>query len=320
MVSDGHSSADVFVPFTNITDAKNKIVADNQSKEEGEDRKGDPNFPSQTIKILGVTILVSNSKEKDDILEEHNLEINQKDCTETSQLSINRKRKATEFNDYLSSENNTTNTVASSRVQNFKSLDGSPSIMRRRIIGPEIVQHVEVQHEDSIIMGDEIIPYVHPLNPIIMGDEIIEQVEVDQPEDPVIMEAEIIHVEVQPEDPNHWTIRKFLTESDINGSSRLLIGRNKVLRHIAPFFTDNPSEFCQNNERIYAIVYDVDTHTGHTLTLAKWKTNSFVLINNWSQQFVKRRLLMVNDEVGLRWDAYNARLEFTVLRRHAARG
>ncbi|KAL2481293.1 B3 domain-containing protein [Abeliophyllum distichum] len=188
-------------------------------------------------------------------------------------------------------------------------------------MGLEIVEQVEVPHEDSIIMGDEVIPYVHHQNPIIMGAEIIEQVQVDQPENPVIMGAEIIqHVEVQPEDPNHWTIRKFLTESDINSSSRLLIGRNEVLRHIAPFFTDNPSEFCQNNERIYTIVYDVNTHTGHTLTLAKWKTNSFVLINNWLQQFVKRRLLMVNDEVGLRWDAYNARLEFTVLRRHEAEG
>ncbi|KAL2489616.1 Uncharacterized protein Fot_42908 [Forsythia ovata] len=62
-------------------------------------------------------------------------------------------------------------------TQNQTSLDGSPSIMRRRILmGPEIVQQVEVQHEDSIIIGDEIIPYVQPQNPIIMGVEIIEQV------------------------------------------------------------------------------------------------------------------------------------------------
>ncbi|KAL2481294.1 hypothetical protein Adt_34260 [Abeliophyllum distichum] len=111
----------VSVPFMKITDAKNNIVPDNQSNEEGKDRKGDPNFPSQTIKILGVTIPVSNNKEKDDVLKEHNLEINQKDCTETSQLSSNRKSKATEFNDYLSSENNTINTVAFSQVQEFNS-------------------------------------------------------------------------------------------------------------------------------------------------------------------------------------------------------
>ncbi|KAL2554994.1 Uncharacterized protein Fot_08613 [Forsythia ovata] len=104
--------------------------------------------PSQTIKLLGVTISVSNKKEK-----EHILEINQNDCTGTNILASNRKRKAIEFVDYLSKENNTTNIVASSsRVQKFNSDQTSfdlelrlwsPSTIRRRIMGPQ----------DPIIMG-----------------------------------------------------------------------------------------------------------------------------------------------------------------------
>ncbi|KAL2459332.1 hypothetical protein Fot_55021 [Forsythia ovata] len=95
--------------------------------------------PSQTIKLFGVTISVSNKKEK-----EHILGINHNDCSGTNILACNRKRKAIEFVDYFSRENNTTNIVASSSgVQEFNSdqtsLDlelrqWSPSIIRRRIM------------------------------------------------------------------------------------------------------------------------------------------------------------------------------------------
>ncbi|KAL2554997.1 Uncharacterized protein Fot_08616 [Forsythia ovata] len=92
--------------------------------------------PSQTIKLFDFTIAVSNKKEK-----------------RTNILASNRKRKTIEFVDYFYRENNTTNIVASSsRVQEFNSnqtsLDlelrlGSPSIIRRRIMGPQ----------DPIIIG-----------------------------------------------------------------------------------------------------------------------------------------------------------------------
>ncbi|KAL2555132.1 uncharacterized protein Fot_08751 [Forsythia ovata] len=227
--------------------------------------------PSQTIKLFGVTISVSNKKEK-----EHILEINQNDCNGTNIFASNRKRKAIEFVDYLSRENNTTNIVASSsRVQEFNSdqtsLDlelrlWSPSIIRRRIMGPQ----------DPIIMGGEIGPYVQPQNRIIMEAEIIQQ------------------VQAQAKDlADHWRIKKMLKISGVDSSSRLLIGRKQVFTHIIHFFTNNPSEFCQNIEGI-----------------------SFVLLNNWTKNFVSRRRLKVNDEVGLRWDVKASRLEFTVLERH----
>ncbi|KAL2553624.1 uncharacterized protein Fot_07243 [Forsythia ovata] len=150
--------------------------------------------PSQTIKLFGFTIVVSNKKEK-----EHILEINQSDCTGTNILASNRKRKAIEFVDYLSRENNTTNIVASSsRVQEFNSDQTShdleirlesPSIIRRRIMGPQ----------DPIITGGDIVPYVQPLNRIIMEAEIIQQ------------------VQAQAEDlADHWRIKKVLKQSDVD--------------------------------------------------------------------------------------------------------
>ncbi|KAL2554993.1 B3 domain-containing protein [Forsythia ovata] len=132
------------------------------------------------------------------------------------------------------------------------------------------------------------------------------------------MEVEIIQqVQSQAEDlADHWRIKKVLKISDVDSSSRLLIGRKQVFTHIIHFFTNNPSEFCQNIEGIRVTVFDVDTLTEHMLTLKKWKTNSFVLLNNWTKNFVSRRQLKVNDKVGLRWDVNASRLEFTVLEKH----
>ncbi|KAL2555134.1 B3 domain-containing protein [Forsythia ovata] len=132
------------------------------------------------------------------------------------------------------------------------------------------------------------------------------------------MEAEIIQqVQAQAEDlADHWRIKKVLKQSDVDSSSRLLIGRQQVFTHITPFFTNNPSEFCHNIEGIRVTVFDVDTLTEHVFTLKKWKTNSFVLLNNWKSNFVSRRRLKKNDEIELRWDVNASRLEFTVLERH----
>ncbi|KAL2515847.1 uncharacterized protein Fot_29818 [Forsythia ovata] len=172
----------------------------------------------------------------------------------------------------------------------------------------EIVQELDVEHEDSIIIEAQVD------DPIIMGVEIVPYV---QPQNPIIMEAEVIQqVQAQAVDPDHRRIKKVLKKSDIDGSSRLLIGRNRVLTHITPFFTNKSSEFCQNKEGIRVTVFYVNTLTEHMLTLKKWTTNSFLLLNNWKRNFVKRRQLKENDEVGLRLDVNTSRLEFTVLERH----
>ncbi|KAL0370249.1 UNVERIFIED_CONTAM: putative B3 domain-containing protein [Sesamum angustifolium] len=63
-------------------------------------------------------------------------------------------------------------------------------------------------------------------------------------------------------------------------------------------------------------VWDMDTGSEHVLVLKKWKTGSFVLMKNWMSDFVRRRGLEKNDEIGLRWDDGNSRLEFTVLNKN----
>ncbi|KAL0386106.1 UNVERIFIED_CONTAM: B3 domain-containing protein [Sesamum radiatum] len=63
-------------------------------------------------------------------------------------------------------------------------------------------------------------------------------------------------------------------------------------------------------------VRDVDTGSEHMLVLKLWKsTKSYVLTKNWMSEFVKRRELEEKDEIGLRWNDENSRLEFTLLRR-----
>ncbi|KZV16121.1 hypothetical protein F511_13257 [Dorcoceras hygrometricum] len=108
-------------------------------------------------------------------------------------------------------------------------------------------------------------------------------------------------------DDGRWTIKKTLELSDVNGSSRLLLGRKlEIVDHIGEF---NPKR------GVKIVVYDVDTETTHTLMLKKWKTNSYVLNEGWTKDFVKRRVLKKNDKIGLRWKEHNRRLEFTVIKR-----
>ncbi|KZV16122.1 hypothetical protein F511_13258 [Dorcoceras hygrometricum] len=104
-----------------------------------------------------------------------------------------------------------------------------------------------------------------------------------------------------------WTIKKTLKLSDVNGSSRLLLGSKlEIVNHIGEF---NPKRGVEID------VYDVDTETTHTLMLKKWKTNSYVLNKGWTKDFVKRRVLKKNDKIGLRWKEHGRRLEFTVIKR-----
>ncbi|XP_073276858.1 B3 domain-containing protein At5g26805-like [Primulina huaijiensis] len=109
----------------------------------------------------------------------------------------------------------------------------------------------------------------------------------------------------------YWRIKKTLKKSDVDGSSRLLLGRQLVKDHILP----NIEEF--DEERgVEITVYDVDTRTVHTLLLKTWITNSYVLVNGWMKDFVRRRVLRKNDEIGLRWEETDGRFEFSLLRQH----
>ncbi|KAL3536473.1 hypothetical protein ACH5RR_004934 [Cinchona calisaya] len=105
---------------------------------------------------------------------------------------------------------------------------------------------------------------------------------------------------------NDWRIKKRLTSSDVNGSSRLLLPSNQVKQFKSML------QGCHPERGKYVIVWDVDTNSVHDLVLRQWKTKCFVLSRNWKRDFVRRRNLVVNDEVGLFWDQTTSMLQFSV--------
>ncbi|KAL0460851.1 UNVERIFIED_CONTAM: B3 domain-containing protein [Sesamum latifolium] len=88
-----------------------------------------------------------------------------------------------------------------------------------------------------------------------------------------------------------WKIKKVLMKSDVDGGG------------------GGPGS-------VEVGVRDVDMGSEHVLVLKKWKGESSVLVKNWRSDFVKRRKLEEKDEIGLRWDDQNSKLEFTVLRKN----
>ncbi|KAL2240034.1 uncharacterized protein LOC110012587 [Sesamum indicum] len=110
------------------------------------------------------------------------------------------------------------------------------------------------------------------------------------------------------DDEDQWKIKKVLKKSDVDGSSRLLLGRLLVQEHILP-------HVLMGEQGVEIKVWDVDTGSHHMLLLKLWKSNSFVFVKNWVSDFVTRRDLEEKDEIGLRWNHQNSRLDFTVLKR-----
>ncbi|KAJ4828237.1 hypothetical protein Tsubulata_036302 [Turnera subulata] len=114
------------------------------------------------------------------------------------------------------------------------------------------------------------------------------------------------------EDP--WKIRKKLTESDVGNLCRLLVGSDSIKAHIFPFMSPGDVKEVESPNGARVIVWDLDTWTEHTLVFKRW-TKCYVLIDGWSQDFVGRRDLKKDDEIGLSWDPYYLRFHFAVLQR-----
>ncbi|XP_010255654.1 PREDICTED: B3 domain-containing protein At2g33720-like [Nelumbo nucifera] len=115
---------------------------------------------------------------------------------------------------------------------------------------------------------------------------------------------------------DRYVIRKKLKVSDVNGLSRLLLGTNLVQRFILPFLGAGEVERAENGEGTRVVIKDVETNTNHELTFKKWSTsNSYVLVDNWNAQFVKRRDLQARDEIGMYWDPYYDCFLFAVIKR-----
>ncbi|KAK4338627.1 hypothetical protein RND71_043114 [Anisodus tanguticus] len=122
------------------------------------------------------------------------------------------------------------------------------------------------------------------------------------------------------EEEEHWITKK-LTQSDVNGASRLLLPRQQVKNYILPFMDEQQQAIiCEELCGVDVTVFDMDTETEHILTLKKWKTNCFQLVKAWTTEFVKRRNLKQDDLIEIRWEKDNSRFCFRVLRRHQEDG
>ncbi|KAG8362905.1 hypothetical protein BUALT_BualtUnG0025200 [Buddleja alternifolia] len=82
--------------------------------------------------------------------------------------------------------------------------------------------------------------------------------------------------------------------------------------HILPHPVDNGAILIET-EGAEVRIWDKDTRFEHVLVLTTWKSGIYVLKKNWATDFMKRRSLKEDDEIGLRWDDHNSRFEFTFL-------
>ena len=117
-----------------------------------------------------------------------------------------------------------------------------------------------------------------------------------------------------------WTIKKVLTNSDVNGSSRLLLSTHVIEEQIIKRMRMEQMSIIEkiySNEGARIRVLDYDTNMSeYELTLKRWpSTGSFVFVNNWKRDFEKRRGLKCDDEIGMLWDPFHSLLWFRVLHR-----
>ncbi|KAL9412310.1 hypothetical protein AB3S75_045855 [Citrus x aurantiifolia] len=114
-----------------------------------------------------------------------------------------------------------------------------------------------------------------------------------------------------------WNITKILAPSDLGHLSRLLVQTRLAERYVMPFLDDaSRSEVIVNPEGLRVSVWDCDTNSMHCLVFKKWATSkSYVLINHWTKDFVRRRELAAGDEIGMCWGSFYSRFNFSVLKR-----
>ncbi|KAL5746384.1 hypothetical protein ACOSP7_027530 [Xanthoceras sorbifolium] len=114
-----------------------------------------------------------------------------------------------------------------------------------------------------------------------------------------------------------WTIKKRLTKSDLNGLSRLLIGKNLIHEHVLPLMSADAVQLVESGTGIIVCVWDHDTHSTHQLMFKKWSQSSkaYILSLAWTKDFVKRRDLKVGDQIGLFWDCHQSMFGFRILDR-----
>ena len=124
-----------------------------------------------------------------------------------------------------------------------------------------------------------------------------------------------VEKEEKPAASDPWVIKKRMQESDVGDLSRLLLVVDGVKKHILPMWDAKRIEKIKDGVGVHVAVWDCDTKSEKQLKFKKWRNGSYVLVENWTKEFVKRRGLMKGDEVGLYWDQSNSRFNFSILKR-----
>ncbi|XP_039169461.1 putative B3 domain-containing protein At1g78640 [Eucalyptus grandis] len=84
-----------------------------------------------------------------------------------------------------------------------------------------------------------------------------------------------------------WKIKKKLTESDLNYSSRLLLLWDCVKTHVFQWMGKEMVDQFEREEGMEVIRRDADTGGEHWLVFHRWKSaGSYVLNYGWTKQFV----------------------------------
>ncbi|KAJ7943271.1 B3 domain-containing protein [Quillaja saponaria] len=117
------------------------------------------------------------------------------------------------------------------------------------------------------------------------------------------------------EDP--WRIKKTMTQSDLGNLSRLLLATVLVNMYVFPVLRVDEVNNAESENGTKIRFWDLDIGSKeYELVLKRWPSSkSYVFIGNWNQDFVKRRELKKGDEIGLHWDPYHHRFNFSVLKR-----
>ncbi|KAE8098889.1 hypothetical protein FH972_016920 [Carpinus fangiana] len=110
-----------------------------------------------------------------------------------------------------------------------------------------------------------------------------------------------------------WVIKKTVQTSDVGDLAKLLLPAGLVRQHILPMWDAETIEKIKDG--LGVVVWDCDTNSEHQMDFKQWKSGSYVLIKQWTNEFVRRRTLKKGDEVGLYWDKINSRFNFSVLKR-----
>ncbi|KAJ9706276.1 hypothetical protein PVL29_001684 [Vitis rotundifolia] len=94
---------------------------------------------------------------------------------------------------------------------------------------------------------------------------------------------------------------KLYEDTDVNGSSRLLLSTHVVEEHIIKKMNQS-----HTGEGAKVTVCDYDTNVSeYELTLKRWPSiRNYVLIHNWKRDFEKRRGLKCDDEIAMLWDPF----------------